>query len=114
MHKVKVGELEAGMVLATDVDDRNGYRILARGTVLTDSQIELLTGWRVFEVAVEEEMAGREEVEQAKSDEQHAIEAAKRRLKEQFEGSLVNPWMESLYREAEARLEVPRYWKTGC
>jgi hypothetical protein len=112
MRKVKVRELVAGMVLASDVEDANGYRILARGTVLTDSLIGRMSEWRVQEVAVEEEMAAEEEVEQAKSDEQTALEKAARRLKEKFEGALVNPWMESLYREAEKRLGVARYWKT--
>ena len=111
MHKVKVSELAAGMVLAVDVDDANGYRILARGTVLTESQIARMAEWKVREVAIEEEVAGEEEVEQAESDEQVDLEKARQRLRDKFAGSLVNPWMQSLYSEAEARLGVPRYWK---
>ncbi len=112
MHKVNVKELTAGMVLAADVEDANGYRILGRGTVLTDGLIARMAEWKVREAAVEEEMAAEEEVEQAKSEEQTALEKARRRLKEKFEGSLVNPWMQALHREAEARLAVPRYWRT--
>lgn len=112
MGKLRVDELEPGMVLAVDVDDHNGYRILAKGTALTQKQLELLSTWQVFEVAVEEKKAEEEVQEAAEQAEDDALEAAKRRLEKLFEGRLVNEWMEALHREAEKRLAVPRYWKT--
>lgn len=112
MGKLKVDELDPGMVLAADVDDHNGYRILAKGTVLTQKQLELLLTWEVFEVVVEEKKAEEPVQEAAKQAEDEALEAARRRLEKLFEGRLVNEWMEALYREAQKRLPVPRYWKT--
>lgn len=112
MRKVDVEDLEAGMLLATDVDDHNGYRILAKGTVLTRKQIALLTTWHVLEAMVEDEVARQEELGAALSAEDEAIEAARKRLSSRFEGRLENIWMKALHEGAEKRLAVPRFWKT--
>ena len=112
MRKIEVDEVQAGMILAADVEDSNGYRILSRGTVLTDKQIALLATWRVGEVVVEDAPAEEETLEAALSADEEALKAARERLAQRFEGSLTNPWMKALYEAAEARLAVPRYWKT--
>ncbi len=112
MRKLRVEGLEAGMVLAGDVEDHEGYRILARGTVLTAKQLELLSMWRVVEVMVEDEKADQQTQQAAMEAEDELLDAARRRLRALFEGRVVNEWMEALLREAERRLSVPRYWKT--
>jgi len=112
MRKLGLDELEAGMVLAADVEVHDGFRVLARGTVLTERQLDLLSTWNVLEVAVEDEKADKGAHEAAVKAEDEELAAARRRLAELFEGQITNEWMEALYREAEKRLAVPRYWKT--
>lgn len=101
------------MVLAADVGSDLGHRILSRGTVVTERQIELLTSWRVAEVAVEDEKATSEGVSAALSEESEALKAAKERLAVRFEGAEQNEYTKALHAEAEKRLTAPRYWKTG-
>ena len=108
MRKVFVNDLEPGMVLATAVENADGYRILAAGTALNDNLIMLLKEWRVIDVLVREEEPV-EEVETTKP--KVAVNAAVERLKRNFEGRLTNKWMKALYDAAEKRLDVPRYWK---
>ncbi len=111
MHKVNIEDLEAGKVTARSVEDRNGYRILAKGTVLTERQISLLVDWKVLDVWVEDEVAEPEELEAAESAEEEALDEARRRLASLFEGRETNTWMETLHKEAETRLTVPRFWE---
>ena len=116
MRKVRVDQLEAGMVLAADVEDLNGKKMLSEGTVITEKQLTLLTSRHVFEVLVEDAKASKEDVEAveaADSAEDAALEAAKERLAASFEGCKPNEWMERLHKEAEKRLSVPRFWRAG-
>jgi len=112
MRKLGLDELEAGMVLAVDVEVHDGFRVLARGTVLTEKQLDLLSTWNVLEVAVEDEKADKGAHEAAVKAEDEALAAARRRLAKLFEGQITNEWMEALHGEAEKRLAVPRYWQT--
>lgn len=113
MQRLKLRDLEAGMVLATDVGSDLGHRILSKGTVVTERQLELLTSWRVTEVAVEDAKATPEGVSAALSEESEALKAAKERLAARFEGAETNAFMKALHMEAEKRLTAPRYWKAG-
>ena len=113
MQRLKLRKLEAGMVLAADVGSDSGHRILSKGAVVTERQLELLTSWRVAEVAVEDAKATPEGVSAALSEESEALKAAKERLAARFEGAETNEYMKALRVEAEKRLTAPRYWKTG-
>jgi len=112
MIQVTIGELEAGMVLAADVEDNRGYRILAKDTVLTEKLLALLSSWRVEHVLVEESKATPEGLDAALSAEEEALREAKSRLAKKFEGAEINEWIETLHLEAQKRLSLPRYWKT--
>jgi len=107
MHKVKVEELESGMILARDVEDQGGYRILGAGSKLSESQIALLESWSVIDVWIDDDTPEEEEPAQ----EADGLEEARERLRARFEGRLVNEYMERLYEQAEERLAVPRFWK---
>ncbi|MCD6404293.1 MAG: hypothetical protein J7M19_00535 [Planctomycetes bacterium] len=111
MHKVKIEDLETGKVTARSVEDHNGYRILAKGTVLTERQIALLVDWKVLDVWVEDEVAEPDELEAAESAEEEALDKARERLAALFEGRETNAWMEALHEEAEKRLAVGRFWQ---
>ena len=113
MRRLKIAELDAGMVLAADVGSDSGHRILSQGTVVTERQIELLTSWQIGEVAVEDEKATPEGVSAALSEESESLKAAKARLAARFEGAETNEYIQALHAEAEKRLTAPRYWKTG-
>jgi hypothetical protein len=117
MRNVKKGEFEPGLVLSRDVEDAEGYKLLRKGTVLTDAHVALLESWKVLEIWTEEQKAAKPAPEKAKEAEpprsggNAILEAAKLRLRARFEGSLVNPWMTALCNEAEKRLATPRFWR---
>lgn len=114
MQQVPRERLVAGMVLARDVENYQGNRILTKGAVLTDSLIALLRHWKVAEVFVEPEQPKAEEKPaQPAAAPDHALDVEKKRLNEIFDGSLVNGWMNELRNETEKRLGVHRFWKSG-
>jgi len=113
------------MVLGRDVEGRDGYRLLGKGTVLTKAQVALLESWKVAEVWIEEagdaaaaeevteaEAPAAEEQGEAKSEEDEALEAAKARIEKSFAGARVNAWMEALCEAATERAMKPRFWRT--
>jgi len=121
MKSVKVKGLKAGFVLARDVEDAAGYKLLKEGTVLSDAHVALLRSWKIPEVWVEESVRARGEPEAPKAGhaaggdekkrEDALLEEGRSRLRRRFEGRLTNPWMKALYAEAEKRLLVPRFWR---
>jgi len=116
MTKVNIRELRTGMVLARDVEDDSGYKLLGKGTALTAAQIASLDGWKVIDVWVDEEKPAKESGKGAAREtrrEPSALEEARKRLRARFEGRLTNQWMKSLLAEAEARLSAPRFWRGG-
>ena len=52
MAKIKVKDLEAGMVLTADVCDQNGRFLLGEGVELTDKHIKVLNAWGVISVEI--------------------------------------------------------------
>lgn len=111
MRLIPLDEVEAGMVLARDVENSNGYRILGKDTVITESQIALLEGWGVLDVLIKDGPAPSEEESAPESQGSGGhLEARREKLKKSFEGVLVNEWMNALYAEAENRLDVKRFW----
>jgi hypothetical protein len=116
MRNIKSDEYKPGLVLARDIEDAAGYKLLKVGTVLSDAQIALLVSWKVREIWVEDAKAaaaaaggGGGEARQAAKD--SALEAAKKNLRKRFEGQLVNPWMKALYAEAEKRIGEKHPWR---
>jgi hypothetical protein len=121
MKSVKVKGLKVGFILARDVEDAAGYKLLKEGTVLSDAHVALLRSWKIPEVWVEESARARPEAQAPKADhaadedkkkgEDALLEQERARLMRRFEGRLTNPWMKALYAEAEKRLLVPRFWR---
>ena len=117
MRSVKKGGFEPGLVLARDVEDAEGYKLLRKGTVLTDAHVSLLESWKVLEAWVEDQPAAQPQPEKPKqavpqkAPANAILDAAKLRLRQRFEGSLVSPWMTALCEEAEKRLATPRFWR---
>lgn len=52
MGKVAVDNLEIGMVLAGDVQDRNGRMLLGAGTELTQKHLVIFRTWGIAEVDI--------------------------------------------------------------
>ena|GEM_PF-1367274 len=117
MRMVDFEELKPGLVLAKDVEHADGSKLLGRGTILSPAQIALLESWRVKQVWIEdgpvaeEEEADSAETKLDEESESPVLAAARKRLRDRFKDRLVNPWMESLYAEADKRLSTPRYWR---
>jgi hypothetical protein len=101
------------MVLAQDVENYKGARILTKGAILTDALIALLHHWKVAEVFVDPELARVEPAPAPVPETDWALERAKKRLAEKFDGNLVNDWMKALLDETEKRLERPKYWDSS-
>jgi hypothetical protein len=101
------------MCLARDVENAEGYRILARGTALSETQIALLEGWGVIDVLIEDAKAPVAAPQDAPADPAAPAAASEAavRLKARFEGRLANNWMKALYAEAEKRLGSSPFWK---
>lgn len=63
MGMVPIDNLEAGMVLAADANDRNGRLLLGAGAALTPKHLMIFRTWGVEEADIEgvdgEELAGR-------------------------------------------------------
>ena len=118
MRQVDFEDLEPGFVLAKDVERADGSKLLGRGTVLSETQMALLESWKVRQVWIEDAPSPeQEEAESAetKLDQENdspLLKAARKRLRDRFEGRLVNPWMEALYAEASERLATSRYWRS--
>ena len=114
MRSAPLKDLKPGMVLARDVENSEGYRILARGTVLSDTKISLLEGWNVIDVLIEDAKppapAAQGEAVAAAADAARASRAAER-LKTMFDGRLANPWMKALCAEAGKRLDLSPFWR---
>jgi hypothetical protein len=53
MGMIPVDALEAGMVLACDVQDRNGRLLLGAGSALTGKHLMIFRTWGVIEVDIE-------------------------------------------------------------
>ena len=115
MRNIKSDEYKPGLVLARDIEDAAGYKLLKVGTVLSDAQIALLVSWKVREIWVEDAKAAAAPAASAggearRSEVDPVLEAAKENLRKRFEGRLVNPWMKALYAEAEKRIGEKRPW----
>lgn len=55
MSKLAISDIEAGMVLASDVKDRNGRILLKAGVALTDKHLKVFKTWGVIQVEIEGE-----------------------------------------------------------
>ena len=53
MESVRVHDLKIGMVLAEDVRDMNGRRLLTAGSNINDKSLQILKTWGISEVTVE-------------------------------------------------------------
>jgi hypothetical protein len=53
MGKINIGDVRAGMVLAADVQDRNGRTLLAKGIEITDKHIRIFKMWGVTEADIQ-------------------------------------------------------------
>lgn len=58
MAKLTIGDIEAGMILASDVKDRAGRVLLKSGIELVEKHLKILKSWGVVQV----EIAGGERV----------------------------------------------------
>jgi hypothetical protein len=53
MGKINISDVRAGMVLAADVQDRNGRTLLARGVEISDKHIRIFKMWGVTEADIQ-------------------------------------------------------------
>ncbi len=119
MRSVKIKELKSGLILARDVEDAAGNRLLTVGTTLSKGHMALLEGWRIAEVWVEDavtavaEAPAEPETPATKDAGEEALAEAKKRLAARFEGRERNAWMKALHEEAAKRLAAPRFWNPG-
>jgi len=112
VQQVPLKRLAAGMVLARDVENGEGQRILAKGTALTDTRIALLTRWHIAEVMVEPPKPAEAPKESEPRHVDDGLDLARKRLRESFQGRLVNDSMKTLYTEAEKRLGSRAPWRS--
>lgn len=62
MAKVKLRDIQEGMILADDVIDQNGMLILSSGQNITDKHLRTFKAWGVTEVNIEDDRQGETEV----------------------------------------------------
>lgn len=53
MPTLSINDIEAGMILAADVNDRNGRPLLKAGTELTEKHIKIFKTWGISQLALE-------------------------------------------------------------
>jgi hypothetical protein len=116
MINVRVDELAAGTVLAADVEDTSGHKMLSAGTIITEKHLALLVSRQILDVMIDE-TAAPEATEEAGEDcdgerEDTALDAARERLANLFAGDGQDKWTSALHEEAEKRLTVARFWAT--
>lgn len=97
MRKIKVKDVEVGMVLAEDVHDQNGRFLLGRECELAEKHIRALKAWGIFSVVVEGDDDG---TTSAAIDPQRQAEA-EQQVRQRFAvAGLEHPLMQELFREA--------------
>ncbi|MFH1076716.1 MAG: HDOD domain-containing protein [Pseudomonadota bacterium] len=52
--RLEASKLEPGMVVASDIRDRNGRFLVGKGTVLSDRHLKIINMWGVLEASVQE------------------------------------------------------------
>jgi hypothetical protein len=112
VEQVPLKRLAAGMVLARDVENIEGQRILAKGTALTGTRIALLTRWGVTDVMIEPPKPAPPPKEAEPRHIDDGLDLARKRLRESFQGRLANDCMKTLYTEAEKRLGSRAPWRS--
>lgn len=53
MGKINISDVRAGMVLAADVQDRNGRTLLAKGVEVSDKHIRIFKMWGITEADIQ-------------------------------------------------------------
>lgn len=53
MGKINISDVRGGMVLAADVQDRNGRTLLAKGVEVSDKHLRIFKMWGITEVDIQ-------------------------------------------------------------
>ena len=80
MPTIPFAQIRAGMVLAAEIESPDGRYRLPAGTVLAESHLKWLRGWRIREIEATAESAARATPEEAPKPPGSPEEAARRRL----------------------------------
>ncbi|NVM22914.1 MAG: hypothetical protein HWN68_14180 [Desulfobacterales bacterium] len=98
MGTLNIDELKADMIAASDVANKHGNVLLAKGAMLTEKRIMVLKAWGVTEVDVEgvdRDQVERQETEAVPGDVAASIEEE---IKQWFPDFGDNPVMKEIYR----------------
>ncbi len=99
MAKIKVKELQAGMVLTADVCDPNGRFLLGSGCELEEKHLKALAAWGVVSVEIRDEDMPEDGGRLSISPEIHA--AMEQEIKARFcHNDLEIPFIEELIKES--------------
>ena len=69
METIRVGDLKNGMVLAEDVHDMYGRRLLTAGSIINDKNLTILQTWGITDVAID---SGSQTVSETEQEEQNS------------------------------------------
>ena len=53
MGKINIGDVRPGMILAADVQDRNGRTLLAKGVEISEKHIRIFKMWGISEADIQ-------------------------------------------------------------
>ena len=84
MTKVKIKDLQEGMILADDVKDQNGMLIVSHGQSISEKHLRTFKTWGITEIDIEENMGDQEEVGPGGKNEVIVSEEVKEKVDELF------------------------------
>ena len=84
MAKVKIRDLQEGMILADDVLDQNGMLILSAGQNITDKHLRTFKAWGVTEANVEGDQERETEVCLTEKNAENVSAEVKKKVDELF------------------------------
>jgi hypothetical protein len=84
MTKVKIKDLQEGMILAGDVKDQNGMLIVSQGQSISEKHLRTFKTWGITEIDIEGNMGDRAEVGPAEKNAVIVSEEVKEKVDELF------------------------------
>lgn len=85
MTKVKVKDLQGGMVLADDVRDQNGMLILAQGQSVSEKHLRTFKSWGITEIDIDVNGGGSGQADRTEKNERIVSVEVKEKVDELFQ-----------------------------
>ena len=104
MVNIKLGKLEAGMVLSQNVKDRSGRVLVTAGQKITEKHLAIFKDWGVTDVAIESPEGKTETIASAGNFDPATVEKVERIMKDMFRhADLRHPAVRELFNLCVAR-----------